>query len=263
MLCNAFPGNSLPVPTLLVKWDDDLVADQDFLECLPSSSSALIPQSEAWVSCTSRDHRCRHSFGLALEQKNFALSQPESTKSTEVAMYVVQSSAAWTGDGEDDNILPNTIISKDLSHSSSRSFWMYCIDPNRALSFSESVAGIVSPGMPVAVRLFSESIMDPSPSPTSSDAVERLGNEAEDIPPCDSGVPVLEPMLAMTSRGVGKKELLNVPFTRNSKLTDLQVLLVDSCENVVNMKKLSDRIRDMVVKVLRHLLSIISCLERS
>lgn len=90
----------------------------------------------------------------------------------------------------------------------------------------------VTPGLPVAVRIFSESVLN------------RVHDGDEDLEQ-----PLPSSSLLAAENGGATKEIFDVPFTNKSKLTDLQVLLVDSCENVVNMKKLHDRVKDMILKV--------------
>jgi hypothetical protein len=182
-----------PVPTLLVKWEDEPVGEGDYQACLPSSA--------AW---TSREHRCSHSFGLALEP------EAGSGAGAGAGRHVVQSSAALRAEHSD--FLPNTIISDKLSATTSRSFCLYCVDPDRALAISRKVKGVVSTGLPAAVRLFSRSAMP---------LAEVCGREA----------------------------LFDVPFHSKFKMSDLEVLLVDSCGNIINMKKLTDRVKDLEVKV--------------
>jgi hypothetical protein len=198
----------VPVPILLVKWDDNDVSEEDLRECLPSpcsrappsglapstfSAAAPPPHSPAW---TSREHRCHHSFGLALEPEE------GSGPGAGAGRYVLQSSVALRA--EHPTFLPNTLVyaSGRDSSQSSRRFWLHCLGPDRTLLPAASVEGSVSPGWPVAVRLF------------------------------DTSGP-----------------LVDVVFTRKSKLSGLSVKLVDSCENIVDLKKFSDRISNMVVKV--------------
>lgn len=218
-------GTAPSFPTLLVKWDDDPVTQQDYCECLcSSSSSASSSQSESQspghgMAWTSREYRCGHSFGLSL------------TPDEAGGRFVLQSSAALRA--EHPTFLPNTILSPNISNSS-RQFWLYCIDPARTLAASGPVVAAVSPGVPVSVLLFSESVMNHH---HGEEEEEEEGTEEQLVAGIGGG------------GGGGVKELFHVPFTRNSKLTDLVVQLVDSCDNVVNIKKLSDRVKDLEIKV--------------
>jgi hypothetical protein len=216
-------SGEIPVPTLIVKWDDDLVTDEDCSMCL---TAALPADSPAW---TSLPHRFRRSFGLALEPEQ------GSGGGGRPGRYVLRSSESLSA--KHPGFLPNTIVSNNLS-SSPRPFWLHCVDAEQSLPASEAVGGMVFPGLPVAVRLYSESVMSPD-SQRDADAAD--GDEGEEE---------AEARRQGEDFG-GFEEWLDVPFTATSKLTDLKVLLVDSCQNVVNLKHLSDRVRDVTVQVSR------------
>ena len=196
-LCNiyVFTDSINARPTLIVKWDDEPVSEQNFDVCLPQADSSTTNYqiNSTW---TTRENRFKDTFGLALESDHEA-SSPQ---------FVIQSSTSLRV--ENATFLPNTIISNKLSDTY-RPFWLYCLDSKKMLSPSEAVQGMVISGIPVAVRLTRGADMS-----------------------------------------IGVKELFDVPFTCKSQLTDLNVLLVDSCENVVNLKKLGDRVQDLTIKVL-------------
>ena len=196
------------MPTLVIKWDDDDISESDYKECLLETG----PYSASWTSLRQRCH-LQQSFGLALEP---------AVEGEATGRFVLRNSSSLKEQYPE--FVNNTIVATNLT--SSRQFWLHCIDTNNILKPSQPVRGVLSPGIPVAVRVFSQSVL----SPSNSDNYEQVPTSDE----TDSG----------------REELFKVPFTSKSKLTDLKIILVDSCANVVNLKKLSDRVKDVAVQVL-------------
>lgn len=195
------------MPTLVIKWDDDDISETDYKECVLEAG----PHSASW---TSLQQRCRpqQSFGLALEP---------AVAGDMTGRFVLRNSTSLKT--QYPNFVNNTIVAMNLT--SSRQFWVHCIDTDNILKPSQPVRGVLSPGMPVAVRVFSQSVLNPSTS-----------GDHQHVRTLDEG-------------DSGREELFNVPFTPKSRLTDLKIILVDSCANVVNLKKLSDRVKDVAVQV--------------
>ena len=134
-------------------------------------------------------------------------------------------------------LLPNAIFSNNLSNTA-RPFWMYCVDGKKLLSPSNALQGIVFPGLPVALRLFSETLMK-LPGYSAADTLDANPQQLLDN---------------VTSRfslntSVGVKEFSRVPFTCESTLSDLQVVVIDSCDNIINVKQLSICLNELTIKV--------------
>lgn len=161
------------------------------------------------LTWTSRERRHEStSFGLALK----------AMEGVAAGRFVLQNSDTLRENFPD--FLNNTITAKYLR--SSRTFWLHCVDSNDVLAPSIPIRGMLYPGIPVAVHLH-------SPSVSNGGSLSILNNAVDD-------------------NECGSNELMNVPFASESKLTDLRIILVDSCSNVVNLKKLSDRIKDVSVQ---------------
>lgn len=212
-----------------MKWDDDEITTQDNQVCLTGS----LPPSVTW---TSRSHRYRHTFGLALE--------PE--PGVEPGRYLLRTTESLHREHPD--FVPNTIISNNLSLSQpSRPFWIYCLDAKNVLQPSGAVRGMLVSGVPAAVHLRCESIMK-SIRGEEVDGGDD-GDETEEQRPPDTDSSVQEPGQGADDDSSGREELFNVPFAPKSKLNDLKIILVDSCGNVVNLKKLVDVVKDVALQV--------------